>query len=249
VTPCRAGLWPKATLDEEPQQLGGEVDSEATAPEERRQRASKVTESHRRALIPTGRRRLHPSVARAPIRYGRSVCAALNRVGWFRCAPLSAVTEIQLNGARWRGACRGDVGVFKHANGCTYAGGVKAGMADGHGVIKWPNGATASVQLVAGMYHGYTEYHYASGGVLYSQYERGNRVHYARVYADGSCEFEFKVCAAGHAGLVALKAAVRSLAVSPSQPMQHAPRPRPRCVAAPMQVHAFLLGACCVLRD
>ena len=128
-----------------------------------------------------------------------------------------ATVEIQWKGRVWRGAVVGGRGVLTSDKyGDTYAGGVAGGTFDGRGVVKWANGTTSYCELAAGEYHGYLEWHYADGTVYYCLFERGDRVHFARVFADGRCLYDGKSCGADHAGLAALKVAAQQATVRPA---------------------------------
>jgi hypothetical protein len=135
----------------------------------------------------------------------------------------------------------GNVGVYMNEGG-TYAGEHEGGKAHGYGVFKvndWDdreNGYTYSGQFANGLWHGHGERHVhdADGDVGYLLREHGNPVHYARVGASGTCEFDGEPCGADHAGLVALKAAAQQAAVrnAPSRipARSAAPWPKPQRV-------------------
>jgi hypothetical protein len=114
----------------------------------------------------------------------------------------------------FRGTHYGSVGVYTHASGHTYAGERnEGGLAHGHGVLTLSDGDTFSGQRADGHLHGHREDHYANGYVDYGLWERGTRVHWARVRPNGYCEYDREPCGADHAGLAALKAAAQQAGV------------------------------------
>ena len=149
-----------------------------------------------------------------------------------------ATVEIQWNGRVWCGVVVGGRGVLTNDKGDTYAGGVAGGKFDGRGVFKLSHGDTSYCELAAGKYHGYREIHYAYGTVGYSLHERGKEVHYARVFADGRCGYDYEDCGADHAGHAALKVAAQQATVRPPQPQPLAIRPRRRGVLCASCVRA-----------
>ncbi len=124
-----------------------------------------------------------------------------------------ATVEIRWGIDVWRGAVVGGRGVLTSDDGHTYAGGVAGGKFDGRGVVKLSDGRTDYCELAAGEFHGYREQHWAGGAVAYYLYERGKRVHYARVCADGRCAYDGELCGADHADHAALKVAVERATV------------------------------------
>jgi hypothetical protein len=133
---------------------------------------------------------------------------------------------IKLKGEIFRGTHCGSVGVYTHADGHTYAGGRKGGVAHGEGVLTWSNGTTESGQRADGHWHGHCEVHYACGDVDYFLFERGKAVHWARVRAGGACSVHYarlrrngarfydrEPCDPNHAGHAALKDAAQQAGV------------------------------------
>jgi hypothetical protein len=138
-----------------------------------------------------------------------------------------AMAEFEWRDCVWRGDVVDSLGVFRSDTGDKYAGGITAGMPDGRAVVGWSLfGDLQSCELAAGEDHGYSEGHYPGGAVVYYLHEHGKPVHYARVTAGGTCEYDGEACDADHAGLVALKAAAQQAGVRPA-PRFPQPRPRP----------------------
>ncbi len=137
--------------------------------------------------------------------------------------------EVFVLGRDFRGVHHGNVGVYTHKGGSTYAGAHEGGKAHGYGVIKSCYGYTSSGQLANGGWHGHSELHCANGDVVYALCEHGNPVHRARVFANGACVYGNQPCGADHAGIVALKAAAQQAGVRNASSRIPHPRPqRPR---------------------
>jgi hypothetical protein len=113
----------------------------------------------------------------------------------------------------FRGTHRGSVGVYTHQDGHTYAGERnEGGVAHGFGVLTNSTGITSSGQFADGHWHGHREYRWAREAVDYVLCERGNPVHFARVYPR-ECLYDHKPCDADHADFAALKDAAQRAAV------------------------------------
>ncbi len=113
--------------------------------------------------------------------------------------------ELELFGGVWRG----NVGVYTHETGATYAGARKGAYAHGFGVVTYSYGNTCSGQLANGTWHGHAAFHWANGAVGYDLYEHGRRVHRARVEPNGACFYDNQWCGTNHAGFAKLKAAAQ----------------------------------------
>jgi hypothetical protein len=119
-----------------------------------------------------------------------------------------AMDTIEVNGFAYHGVHCGNVGVYTHKCGDTYAGAHEGGKAHGYGVAKYSSGTSGTTyfgQRANGRWHGHYGYHWANGDVDYGLYEHGSVVHTARVRPNGKCEYDGKRCGADHAGLVELK--------------------------------------------
>ncbi len=125
---------------------------------------------------------------------------------------------IEVYGAVHHGNHCGNMGVYTHERYGTYSGEREGGKAHGFGVYKYSDGETCSGQLASGTWHGHSEYRCADGDVDYDLWERGKKVHSARVEADGACFYDNKPCGADHVGLVALKANAQPAAVRTCPP-------------------------------
>ena len=114
----------------------------------------------------------------------------------------------------FRGTHYGSVGVYTNA-GAAYAGGRKAvgARAHGQGVGMLSDGRTYSGQLADGNWHGHREVHWANGDVGYRLFERGKRVHSARVRPDGDCFYDDEPCGADHADFAKLQTAAQQAGV------------------------------------
>ncbi len=115
----------------------------------------------------------------------------------------------------------GEKGGFASANGDTYRGHAKDGIAEGLGVFAWPNGITWSGGWSAEGRHGPFVIHWASGTVYYYMCDHDRVVHCAYEFVNGSCRYDHEACSADDARLLALKATALDTAVQRSS----APRP------------------------
>ena len=120
---------------------------------------------------------------------------------------------IEVNGYVFDGVYCRNLGVYTHEDGHTYAGEHEGGSAHGYGVGQGSNGETVSAQYANGRWDGHGEVRWVNGDVGYYLWEHGNRVHFARVEANGTCFYDKQPCGADHAALVALKAAAEQAAV------------------------------------
>ena len=180
---------------------------------------------------------------------------------------------IEVNGYVFDGVYCGNVGVYTHEDGHTYhtyIGEHEGGKAHGYGVGHGSNGDTVSAQYVNGRWDGHGEVRWVNGDVGYYLWEHGNRVHFARVEANGACFYDKQPCGADHADLVALKAAAQEPAVCPnSHPRPQSPRrgrnrsvclfshaidfragvgPRAPCVLVCVCIRVVLVSVCACVR-
>jgi hypothetical protein len=121
--------------------------------------------------------------------------------------------EIELFSRVYHGIHGGNVGVYTHEDGSTYAGAQEGGNAHGYGVLTYSHGDTRSGQLANGRSHGHAEVHWADGDVYYFLYEHGNLVHTAYVEPNGACFYDGVPCGADQADFAALKAAAQQAGV------------------------------------
>jgi hypothetical protein len=168
------------------------------------------------------------------------------------------------------GVTRGNVGVYTHEDGHTYAGAHEGAKAHGYGVVKYSSGNTYSAQFANGKWHGHGEAHFANGDLGYYLWEYGEPKHWAIVRANGACTYDNEPCGADHADLVALKAAAQEPAVCPnSHPRPQSPRrgrnrsvclfshaidfragvgPRAPCVLVCVCIRVVLVSVCACVR-
>jgi hypothetical protein len=119
-------------------------------------------------------------------------------------------------------------GVFTNERGCTYAGQCKDGYACGLGVATWTrNGSKAYAEHGPdGKEHGRYLRRDADGDTDYYLYERGKVKEWARVFADGTCEYNGEDCEPDDPRLLALIAQVAPVEVRPAAPAPHPPSAR-----------------------
>jgi hypothetical protein len=123
-------------------------------------------------------------------------------------------------------------GVFTNDEhgGRTYAGQHRDGYARGLGVATWSCGSKEYAEHGPdGKYDGRFLGRWANGDTYYYLFERGKRKEYARVFADGRCEYDSVVCATDDPRLLALIAHV-----GPVEVRRAAPASPPPAIALPL---------------
>jgi hypothetical protein len=112
-------------------------------------------------------------------------------------------------------------GVFKNG-GITYAGQCRDGYACGLGVLTWYHGRKEYAEHGPdGQCDGRCLARSASGATYYRLYERGEQKDIARVYADGTCDYNDVACAPDDPRVLALMAQVAPVEVRPAAPAPH----------------------------
>ena len=117
-------------------------------------------------------------------------------------------------------------GVFKNKYGGTYAGQHRDGYACGLGVLTWSGVSKDYAEYGPdGQFDGRYFDRSANGTTGYWLFERGKRKEYARVFADGRCEYDSVVCATDDPRLLALIAQVAPVEVRRASRAPHPPLP------------------------
>ena len=128
----------------------------------------------------------------------------------------------------------------------TYAGQHRDGKACGLGVTTWSIGTKSYAEHGPdGQYDGRNLGRWASGNTWYRLYERGKAKVYARVSADGDCQYNGEACAPDDPRLLALIAQVAPVEVCPTRP---SPPPANRRPLAPKQSSDGSAGSFCSRR-
>jgi hypothetical protein len=105
-------------------------------------------------------------------------------------------------------------GVFTDEYGYTYAGQHRDGYACGLGVVTYPSGSKDYAEYGPdGQFDGRYFGRSANGTSGYYLFERGKRKEYARVFAGGSCKYNYYQCAPDDPRLLALIAQVAPVEV------------------------------------
>ncbi len=120
-------------------------------------------------------------------------------------------------------------GVFTNDNeyGWTYAGQHRDGHACGLGVLTYSSGAKDYAEHGPdGRCDGRCLCRWANGTTGYCMFERGKRKEYARLFSDGSCDYNGVDCAPDDPRLLALIALVAPVEVRPAAPAPHPPLAR-----------------------
>ncbi len=121
-------------------------------------------------------------------------------------------------------------GVFTNKYGetyiATYAGQCKGGYACGLGVATLIDGSKEYAEHGPdGWFDGRCLGRYANGGTGYTLFERGGmKEDHARVYADGTCTYNYKNCAPDDPRLLELIALVGPVEVRPAAPTRYSAR-------------------------
>jgi len=130
------------------------------------------------------------------------------------CAAPVHVIEISgsWGGETFQGTLINGKGAFKNKGGYTYRGEVEDQKPHGLGVWKFPSSwrptETRSGGWSAGKPHGFSVNHLANGSIDFQLCNHGNRVHFARVFADRrSWFYDGEACAPDDSRLIELKAA------------------------------------------
>ena len=109
----------------------------------------------------------------------------------------------------------------------TYAGQIRDGYACGLGVVTRSDGTKFYAEHgLDGKYDGRNLGRWASGNTWYRLYERGKAKVYARVSADGDCQYNGEACAPDDPRLLALIAQVAPVEVRPAAPALRPPPAR-----------------------
>ena len=121
-------------------------------------------------------------------------------------------------------------GVFTDEYGRTYAGQCRGGYACGLGVVTYPSGSKDYAEYGPdGQFDGRYFGRSANGTSGYYLFERGKRKEYARVFAGGSCKYNYYQCAPDDPRLLALIAQV-----GPVEVRRAAPASPPPAIALPL---------------
>jgi hypothetical protein len=137
----------------------------------------------------------------------------------------SRMFSIIRNGDTFHGISVAGRGVFSNdKRGHTYAGQRRDGHACGLGVVTWSDGSKLYAEHGPdGQYDGRCLGRYANGATGYILFERGKRKDYARVRANGRCEYNGEACAPDDPRVLALIAQVAPVEVRPAAPAPHPP--------------------------
>ena len=140
------------------------------------------------------------------------------------------MSSIILRGETYHGISVFGRGVLTHEDeygGRTYAGQCKDGYACGLGVLTYSNGTKAYAEHGPdGQFDGRHLDRWTNGTTVHSLYERGKRKDFADVFADGSCQYNWKNCAPDDPRVLALIAQVAPVEVRPAAAAPHPPSAR-----------------------
>jgi hypothetical protein len=159
------------------------------------------------------------------------------------------MSSIIRDGDTFRGISVFGRGVFTNDEygGRTYAGQIRDGHACGLGVATWLSGIKEYTEHGPdGKYDGRHLWRYAHGHTTYGLYERGEQKDYAIMRADGTCTYNFVVCAPDDPRLLALIALVAPVEVRPTRPSL--PGPPLASPLAPKQSSDGSAGSFCPRR-
>ena len=133
------------------------------------------------------------------------------------------MSSIIKKGRTYHGISVAGRGVFTDEHGGTYAGQCRDGHACGLGVATYSDGTKVYAEHGPdGQSDGRCLRRYDDGDTFYWLFERGELKEYARVYANGSCKYNYYQCAPDDPRLLALIAQVAPVEVRPAA---QAPRP------------------------